>query len=377
MLNRSLFPQGIVTGGDFCNRTNERKYLKVCISENSHVVISSPRRYGKTSLVYQTVQENRAIFHHIDFLPTNNSQYVKKAILDGAGRLLYSILPKHKQAEKKMLQLFQNLNPKLVLSTLGQTIELSSPQSVQDSIMEVLTNLDKAAEKFGKRAVLIMDEFQQVGLINEHHVIEASIRHAAERSKNITYIFSGSNRHLLAQMFSDKNRPLYHLCELLKIDRISGKDFAAFLQKKAKQKWGQLLITEALTKILDLTELHPYYVNSLCRMLWRHDEAPSSDVVSNIWHQYVSLQHSWITEDIARLSANQKSILAALAYEPTKELQGQAFVNKVGLIPASIKRVTNTLLKKDYIYKDQNGYYRVLDPAILYYFHSISYFDFG
>jgi AAA+ ATPase superfamily predicted ATPase len=371
-----FFPPGIVTGTDFCNRKAERNYLRTCITENTHIVLSSPRRYGKTSLISQVVKENRVAFHSIDLLPANNHEYVKKAILDGAGKLLYRILPKHKQAEQKVLQLFKNLNPKFVINALGQTIELSAHRSPQKSIMEVLVGLDKAAQELGQKVVFIMDEFQQIESIHENHSIEASIRHAVERSKHVTYIFSGSNRHLLAQMFTDRNRPLYHLCELLKLDRISQEDFRTFLRRKAKQKWKKQLTAAAINEILELTECHPYYVNSLCRSLWRYNEPSTKEIVSDKWAHYVNEQHSWISDDISNLSANQRTILAALAYEPINEPQGQLFSRRVGLIPASIKRAMNTLLKKDYIYKNQKGFYKVLDPSILYYLNSITYFDF-
>ena len=324
----------------------------------------------------QVTKENYIKFHSIDFLPTTNQQYVKQAILDGTGRLVYSILPKHKQAQQKILQLFKHLNPKFVINAFGKTIELSAQLAAQKSIMEALVNLDKAAVEFEQQVVLIMDEFQQIGLINDNLSIEASIRHAVERSRNVTYIFSGSNRHLLTLMFTDKNRPLYHLCELLKLDRISNKDFSHFLQKKAKKKWNKQLDKQVLDEILYLTKCHSFYVNGLCRVLWRLDQPPSLDVVTDTWRYYVTNQHPWIVDDISQLSANQKIILAALAYEPVTEPQSQLFSKKVGLVPANIKRALDTLLKKDYIYRDQGGFYRVLDPAILYYLISITYFDF-
>ena len=41
------FPTGIVTGSAFCNREKEREFLKKRFDQNAHVVLMSPRRYGK------------------------------------------------------------------------------------------------------------------------------------------------------------------------------------------------------------------------------------------------------------------------------------------------------------------------------------------
>ena len=50
MNKTKIFPSGIATGAAFCNREDERKYLKECFANNEHIVIVAPRRYGKTSL---------------------------------------------------------------------------------------------------------------------------------------------------------------------------------------------------------------------------------------------------------------------------------------------------------------------------------------
>lgn len=374
--NENLFPSGLAQGAAFCNRIKERESIKQCIIGNEHLVLISPRRYGKTSLITKVIEENQYDHCAIDFLPATNQLYVKNAIISGASHLLSTILPKSGKIKQKLLDIFENMNPKIILSALGQHIELTTQETPAKSIITILLNLDKAVGDLKKRAVFLMDEFQQIDSISGNHEIEASIRHAVERSKNITYVFSGSNRHILEQMFNDKKRPLYHLCGLKKIGRISAQDYKLYLEQAAKKKWKRTLTIDAIGKILDVTERHTYYVNYLCRQLWKLSHPPSLSDVETIWQDYVNDQLPWITDDISRLSANQRSVLAGIAAEPTKEPQGQYFSNKINLLPANIKRALDTLIKANFIYHDENGYYQVLDPAVAAYLRKINLFGF-
>lgn len=74
--------------------------------------------------------------------------------------------------------------------------------------------------------------------------LQASIRHAAERSKSITYLFSGSKHRPLKKLFFGKDNPLYHLCDQLTLERISEIGYQEFLNHAAKEKWGEELPSE-------------------------------------------------------------------------------------------------------------------------------------
>lgn len=376
MANQKLFPAGIALNKAFCNRTSERNALKQSILDNQPVVIISPRRYGKTSLMSQVIQENQMPFCLVDFLPATDLNFVKNALLAGVGELLTGLLPLHKKLTHKMLSFFTQLNPKIVLSAMGQQVELTPQQPPQKSILDALLGLDAMAKTLAKRVVVVLDEFQQIGMLSENHEIEASIRHAVERSQQVSYVFSGSNRHLLSQMFNDKRRPFYHLCELMKLERIAREHYLKFIQAAAKKQWKKKLSDDAILEIFDLTECHTYYVNALCRKLWKLEDAPSAMQVRELWQQIIEDQYPWIADDIGALSANQRLILAALSDQPTNVIQGQTFCKKVGLIPASVKRAIDTLMEKDFVYQDKAKYYRVLDPAVLTYLRGITFFEF-
>lgn len=376
MAQSNLFPQGHAVGEAFCNRISERKQLKRSFLSNEHTVLVAPRRYGKSSLIKQVLIDTKLPGKIIDLLPATNVYFVHRAMKTSVSELLNEIAPKTRQAKQKLLDFIRNLHPKLTLSLLGQHLEISTSQAPETSIIDLLVGLNTAAEKLRKRVVVCFDEFQQVGLLKNHHSIEAAVRHAAESSTYVTYVFSGSSRHLLSQMFNTKSRPLYHLCDLVRLERIEENTYLAILHSRAVARWESNINKEVIKEILSLTKCHAYYVNALCRSLWKQKQNLSLAMVQKTWFNYIEVQAPWIADDLSRLSPNQRNILAAIAYSHVAEPFSQSFSNKVKISTSSIKKSLNILLRDDLIFKDETGHYRVLDPAINTYLHRIQSFDF-
>lgn len=361
------FPQGIATDIAFCNRDKERAEIKSSIEAHEHLVLVAPRRYGKTSLITQVLKENDFPGVIIDFFFVLTQADVTKTISEGISKIITDLLPTTKAASHKLINSILAINPKLTFNFLGQKLEIGTKQTTEKSISELMLALDQFSEKAKKSCVVVLDEFQQIGEIKENHAVEAAIRHAVERSEHISYIFCGSKRHLLNEMFSDKSRPLYHLCDLMTIDRISTDCYQDFLNKLAKRNWKKELNTDVSNEIIHLTENHPYYVNALCRRLWRLSNPPTIGDVRNVWDYYVNQQGVWIINDLSNLTLNRRKVITALAYEPKNEPQGQLFSTKVALNPSGIKKSIVDLQKLDMIYQNSQGYYHVLDPAVAYF----------
>lgn len=362
-----FFPQGIATDNAFCNRISERQALKESINSHEHLVLIAPRRYGKSSLIAQVLKENDFFGISIDLFFALTQTEVIRSITDGVSQVISDILPKTQSAVRKIADSITTLSPKLTINLLGQKVEIGIKQTTEKTISEVLLALDHVAQKANKSCVIVLDEFQQVGELKENHAIEAAIRHAVERSKQVSYIFCGSKRHLLNEMFSDTSRPLYHLCDLMIIERIHDEAYKLFLNEMSQAKWQQGLEGDIATEIIHLTENHPYYLNALCRKLWRGKKPPTLSDVRNTWDNYVIQQSVWIADDIANLTLNRKKVLTALAYQATNEPQGQAFSVRAALTPSTIKKALTDLIKLDLVLQNEEGYYQVLDPAVSYY----------
>lgn len=361
------FPEGVAVGNAFINRQEERKTLINRVNYNKHSVLIAPRRYGKTSLVMKVADEMALPYCSIDLLAAYSEEYVRDQVADKVSRLVFELLPNINKAKEKLVNIFQRMKPEISIGAFGQRLSLSLSNSPLKDITELLLKLDETAKHFKKRAVIFMDEFQQISKLNNYHSIEASIRHAVERSEKIAYVFSGSNRHLLQQMFGDQGRPLYRLCQTINIERMTEDVYRDHLQQLASKRWKKKLPDHIVERIVDATERHPFYINVLCQILWEENHIPSVDAVNTAWHSYVKTQKHIISHDVMALSLNQQRVMTALARLPAREIQSAEFTAPLKLSASSVQQSVDVLMRKDLVYKTADGFYRVLDPAMRYY----------
>lgn len=363
----AIFPPGIAEGDSFCNRVIERRQLAENIAAINHTVIMAPRRYGKSSLVNYVIQECDLPYIWIDFLSVAAKEDVAEKIIKGAKQLFFQLSPELKKIQQQAKNFVKSLTPEVSLGVMGQSVTFHLGNDTKTTIDETLLQLDEYAKRMDRKAVIIFDEFQQISELKENAEIEALIRHAVERSKNITYIFSGSNRHLLQEMFGESTRPLYRLCQPMSIDRIHEEDYVAFLNKAAKAKWGKVIASNALKHILALTERHPFYVNGLCNKLWQSKEMPTLELIQPAWNWYIATYKSMITSDILNLSTNQRKIIQALSKDPEKEPYSASFCGKTKISLSSARQSLDVLVKKDIIRFEEAVGYSLIDPALRYY----------
>jgi hypothetical protein len=371
----AYFPEGIARGDAFVNRVTERKALLERIKANKHTVLIAPRRYGKTSLVLKVAQEMHIPHCTIDLLAAYNSEYVRDQIIQKVGTLVMELLPALHKAKQTLITIFQKMKPEISIGAFGQKLTLQLSNNPSQDIRDVLLKLDETAHTFHKKAVIFLDEFQQISQLPHFQSLEASIRHAVERSQCVSYVFSGSNRRLLQHMFADQSRPLYRLCQTMPVLRMSKASYLAQFEKLAHKKWCKNISPEAIESIFTVTELHPYYVNVLCQLLWEKANVPDSACVNSVWHDYVKTQRQFISHDMMALSANQKKILVALAKSPTKAIQSSSFTVPLKISASSAAQSLAVLLEKDFCFKDEDDNYQVLEPAVSYYLNVILWED--
>ncbi len=375
---KQYFPLVIATGSQFCNRKKERDLLLMRIKNNTHTWISAPRRFGKSSLACQVFEDGKKLkslnLHHerIDLNVCINEKEVEGQIVKACEKLIGAIAPKT-GVLNAIKGIFSRFQPELVTGTDGVVkIRLKSLsdnyEDVRENIIEVLISLDEIATKRKAKAVVLFDEFQQLSILEEGVSIEAAIRHSMELSKSLTYLFSGSNRHILAAMFNQEDRPFFR--QLIKMDlgRINDADYTAFINKAAKKRWKKALSKDTLKRIVILTERHPYYVNYLCNLLWQESSPPSIKKVESQWNDIIEQMTSWYQSSTQKLTKNQQAFLRALSVQPTNQPQSHEFGERSGIKVASISRTIDSLAHEDLIYKDEEGFIRVIDPGLKHYF---------
>jgi AAA+ ATPase superfamily predicted ATPase len=360
-----FFPLTIAAGKAFCNRKAELTYLGENIVDSKPTLIISPRRYGKTSLALNAIHQAKLPSAHIDFLSAINESDIEKRILKGAGEIISKIETGIRKAFTLATELFSGRDIKVNFGKIGISIEVATQtEKPAYNILTVLERIDYLSQKYKKRIILFFDEFQRLCEISSDYSVESVVREVAQKSKNIIFIFSGSNRHLLHQMFDDRKRPFYKLCDRIILDRISEDEYQKFIQNAARLTWKEPLSDETFNKIIRITERHPYYINLICSKLWKKG-LPTPEDVESVWKNYVMEERSQVANEIELLSKNQRKLLSVLArYGGTNTPRGQEFAQEAEMSGATIAQALDFLEKRDFVFKNEKNYYVVLDPLI-------------
>lgn len=359
------FPLGIAKGRYFCNRKAETLQLIRNIQTSTHTVLISPRRYGKTSLAYRAIQESGLPHAKIDLYMSTSPLDIERAILAGVDHVLSQISNNAETLLGLVKDFIKYLRPSFEASLHGFKIKLEPAQknSSAASICEALQILDGVLKKKSLRAVLLIDEFQEVQQVAPNDGIEGAIRHVAQETKNFTLIFSGSHQHLLKNMFNHRSKPLYRLCDEIILDRISQDDYLPFIKTFALEKWGHVLSDQVMTKIFNYTEFHPYYFNAICEKLFSKTDLPIEQDVDNIWNFLVSTKKKDILYETKSLNIVHKKLLAAIAHGIDHGLTSQRFLSQAEVSGASVIRALEYLEEHDFIEK-VSVRYRLIDPLL-------------
>jgi len=362
-----LFPRGIAYGDAFYDRDMERGQLKQAIDVGHHTVLIAPRRYGKTSLIRKVVSENNYPYVWVDLMTFTSREEAEEGILSQCAQLIIQIggsEDKIKVLVKKFLAFMQ---PELSVN-IHSVVNLAFRPDFKnrENLVNTLIAVDQIAQHMQKRAVIVFDEFQEILSIDERNAFQGSIRHAAELAQSLTYLFSGSRHTALRTLFTGKKNPLYELCDLMLLKRISGAYYSQYLQEKARERWGHELGAEVIEKILRYTECYPKYVNALCGKIWVNPLEPTAELVEVLWEDFVFSRKDDTHTELDGLKMNERKLLRWMCANPTDQPYSMEYAMKAGLSPTSLRRALEEgLIKKEIVIQDSDtGVFYVIDPVL-------------
>lgn len=362
------FPQGIASGAAFLGRDAEKHWLEKNIEQQCHTLLVAPRRFGKTSLVLAVLDKIKLPFSELNFHLIISAKSVERKIIDGVLNIVNQFVSTPEYKLKVIRTFFSRAKKKWTIGfkdIIGLELEPNQDSDVADNINTALLLLDHLLEKKHSKAVMFIDEIQELVKLEESFQIEGALRDFAQRAKNLTFIFSGSNRRLLIDMFNNREKPLYELCDQMTLNKISAEIYENYLNKIAQQTWGETLPKGVIDKILAITQCHPRRVYNLCFYLWRLNDAqaPQEKAVDEAWDYFVAGRLKNTRDMLSFLSKGQIKILTYIALGHHEELSGQQAQRILNLAGSSVSRLLKTLEELDYI--EMQGHHAfIIDPLI-------------
>ncbi|MEW6068792.1 MAG: ATP-binding protein [Nitrospirota bacterium] len=353
---------------DFCNRKKELADLLAYARNSNNVVLFSPRRYGKSSLIKQVfdiLQKDNFMTVYVDLFPISSEQHFitrfSNAVLKGIGRKADP-----RSFIDKVGSIFKRIVPNIEVKPDGVNISAKIDNTASTDLLldDLMEGLYIYTEKKKQKICVALDEFQEITELPESKKIEGILRSHIQTQKGVAYSYIGSRRRILHDMFNDKNRPFYKSAYNYMLKEIPKQDFIPYIENKFN-KTNKACPEIAAGNIYDSVRGYPYYVQKLASIVW--DMTTKSCTTNTVLQAYNALLEIE-TPDFegiwSGLSLIQKSVLRAIAKTPTPSPYSREFLELHRLSLGGTQRAMHALLSKDLIEKDSENKYRVTDPVL-------------
>lgn len=250
----------IVEAEYFTDRVDEVAYIKEYVKSANHLVLISPRRFGKSSVVAKAVKQSGR--KHI----TVNLQQVT-SVSDLSATLLREFFKVHPLERIRHLITHFRVIPTVSTNPVTGSMDVSFQPGADGTVLieDVLTLIERAhTEK--DRIIVVLDEFQDI--LDLAPNFDKQLRSIMQNQKHINYILLGSQESMMTDIFENKKSPFYHFGQIMRLGKLPREDFHRYLSERLTKIFPKSC-NELADNILNYTNCHPYYSQQLAANVWQ------------------------------------------------------------------------------------------------------------
>jgi hypothetical protein len=356
----------VVPGEAFVDREPELDRLVADLGSGQKVFLISPRRYGKSSLIRQTLESlRRRGALTIDLTVSAYSSYL--AFLEGYARAIASVESKWERARVWLTEAIASTRPEIRFEPKDSGLarfsvafpQVTTARDVNRLANEVFALPGKLAAERKRTIVVALDEFQAIDSFNGGSV-EHALRAAAQRQRQVGYVFAGSEPSLMEKMIGPR-RPFYKAGPVMRLQKISPTIFGDFIERRFT-KSGIKPEPGVADAILDLAGNLPYDVQRLAHETWDDVRARGARKVTledlhATLARLLSEQETIFEALWQRLTLQQRATLRALVLQGGREIHSADARARHRLGgPSTIQKSIAALTKQDVLLKDGPRY---------------------
>lgn len=349
----------------FCDRVDETKKIVELTTNGNNMALISPRRVGKTDLIQHCFQQQaikgRYYTFHIDIYATDSLRdFVNvfgKAVLD-------ELKPKGKVVWDSFLNTLRSLRPAITFDinnnptwSLGLG-DIVNPTVTLDEIFQYLNHADKPC-------LVAIDEFQQITYYKDTTNVEAILRTHIQRCVNATFLFAGSKRHLMGEIFTSPSRPFYQSVLIMNLKPISVEKYTDFANRQFV-KYGKNIEDNVVPNVHQRFDAVTSCIQRVLNVLFLKtlpQGTCTNDMVDDAIDYILDMLSETYSDLLDKIPEKQREVLVAIAKEgKARSINGQPFIRKHHLQSASaVAAAIRGLLDKDLI-TNEKTVYSVYDP---------------
>ena len=348
----------------FCDRTEETAFLRKQMENGRDVALISPRRMGKSGLIHhffnqEDIKTNYYVFFIDIYATTSLAEFVYTL-----GKEIYAQLkPQSAVWLEKFFQVIASFRVGFKLDSMTGApsfdLGLGDIQAPQTTLDEIFAYIEEA----DKTCIIAIDEFQQIGQYAESNV-EALLRTKIQQCHRAQFIFSGSKRHLMSNMFNSPTKPFYQSAISMGLEPIPLTTYTAFassLFERGRKKIDADVVAAVWNRYDGYTWFVQMMMNELFAMT-APDTTCHADQLAVATRNVILSQESIYKDLLSHLPPRQKLVLQAIAKEGLAcNITSARFIKKYNLASASsVQAAVKLLLKNDLVTQTESGY-RVYD----------------
>lgn len=336
----------IVEDEFFTDRITELKYVMRVMDSENHLILISPRRFGKSSLVIKAAKQADR-----PYLLLNLQNVISTE--DFAAKLLKEIFKLYTWEKVKHLMSHFHFVPTISSNPMTNGIDVSFlPTSDSNVLLEDAMALLEKVSTPEKRLIVIFDEFQEIIQIAKG--LDKQLRAIMQIQKNLNYILLGSQESMMTEIFERKKSPFYHFGTMMRLSKIPYQDFFDYVNERLSPVLHGMS-DEVSQEILSLTNCHPYYTQQLASLVWELAKYEGiKDQVVNLAVERLTNIHDLDFERLwIKFNRMDKLILRILSHDQNP-LQNRQLPTSTSF--SAIKR----LMKMGYVIRDEK--YEIEDP---------------
>lgn len=358
-MKNPFITSGYAGAAYFCDREQETRRLTQLLVNGNNVVLMSPRRLGKTGLLCHCFAQDAIQAEYntfiIDIYSTKN---LHDLVMEIGKVVLGSLKSKGRKAIERFLDVVSSLKPGITFDVMGnatwnlETGILHSPTFTLDQIFEYLQSSERPC-------IVAIDEFQQIMYYPEKNV-EATLRSYIQKCTNAVFVFSGSERHLLSEMFHSPARPFYASTSTLPLEPIPVGKYAEFATRLFADA-GKTLQAGVAEEVYARFEGVTWFVQKVMNQMFSDcdkGDTCTSEMIDSAVRQIVDDNSIIYADLLYQLSSRQKELLVAICREgKARAITGSKFIKKYHLPSAStIQTAIKSLLDSQLVTRTQDTY---------------------
>ena len=347
----------------FCDREKDTETLVRHILNGRNVALISPRRLGKSGLIHHTFAQDvikyRYTTIYVDIYATKDLCEMVKALSEA----IVKAVGQKKSWHEKFFSFIKSLR-------VGFHIDAVSGEPSFDIGIGDIENPDKTIrelfdymEASEKPCILAIDEFQQIREYPQTNT-EAFIRSLVQQCSRTSFIFCGSKRHTMTDIFYSPAKPFFQSVISQSLKPIPMETYVEFAGRMFSQRRKILdrAAAEAIYRMFDGCTWYMQMMMNEMFALTKEGMTCTTEYIDFAWDNIIMAQEDRYQAILYGLAPKQKQLLQAIASDRIVEgITSSDFVKRHRLVSASsVQAALKPLLKND-IVTCEEGIYRIYD----------------